>query len=52
MKVVIQVVKEASVAIDNKICFKINKELLVLLEVEDLDKEEDVKWLSKKVTGM
>jgi D-tyrosyl-tRNA(Tyr) deacylase len=52
MKVVIQVVKEASVTIDNQIYSKIKKGLLVLVGVEDLDDEEDINWLSNKVINM
>lgn len=52
MKVVIQVVKEASVTIDNQIYSKIKKGLLVLVGVEDLDVEEDINWLSNKVINM
>lgn len=52
MKVVIQVVKEASVTIDNQIYSEIKKGLLVLVGIEDLDIEEDIKWLSNKITNM
>ncbi|MEI6865930.1 D-aminoacyl-tRNA deacylase [Flavicella sp.] len=52
MKAVIQVVKEASVTIDNKVYSKIKKGLLVLVGVEDMDVEEDINWLSNKVTNM
>lgn len=52
MKVVLQVVKEASVTIDNQVYSEIAKGLLVLVGVEEADTEEDIKWLSNKVTNM
>lgn len=50
MRVVIQRVKEASVTIDNVVKAQIGAGLLVLLGVEEADKQEDVDWLTKKIT--
>lgn len=52
MKVVIQRVSEASVAINQKIVSKINLGLLILLGIETEDSLEDIVWLSKKVANL
>lgn len=52
MRVVIQRVTEASVTINNKVNGAIAKGLLVLVGIEDNDTEEDIKWLSNKITGL
>lgn len=52
MKVVLQVVKEASVTIDRKIFSEIEKGLLVFVGIEDLDEAQDIIWLSNKITNM
>ncbi len=52
MRVVIQKVKKASVAVEGKIISSIEKGLLVLLGIEDADKEEDIDWLVKKVVQL
>lgn len=52
MKVVIQVVKEASVTIDTQVYSKIKKGLLILVGVEAADTVEDLEWLSKKITNI
>jgi len=52
MKVVLQVVKEASVSIENKIFSKINHGLLILVGIEDSDSDLDINWLSNKITNM
>ena len=52
MKVVIQRVSEASVTINQKIVSKINLGLLILLGIETEDTQEDIVWLSKKVTNL
>jgi D-tyrosyl-tRNA(Tyr) deacylase len=49
MRVVIQRVAEASVAIDNNIRSSIGKGLLVLAGIEDADNEEDISWISSKI---
>ena len=52
MRVVIQRVLEASVVVDEKVVGVIGNGLLVLLGIEDADTEEDVIWLSNKITGL
>ena len=52
MKVVIQRVSSASVTIDNKIVADIQKGLLVLVGIEDLDNLEDSAWLASKIANL
>ena len=52
MKVVIQRVSSASVTIDTKIVADIQKGLLVLVGIEDLDNQEDSKWLASKIVNI
>jgi D-tyrosyl-tRNA(Tyr) deacylase len=52
MKVVLQLVEEASVLVNNKLFSKIEQGLLVLVGIEDSDKEDDVQWLSNKIVNM
>ncbi|PIF60869.1 D-aminoacyl-tRNA deacylase [Flavobacterium sp. 11] len=52
MKIVLQRVSSASVAIDNKIVADIQKGLLVLVGIEDADTQEDIDWLVNKITNI
>lgn len=52
MRTVIQRVSEASVTIDGSIKSEISWGLLVLLGIEDADKQEDIDWLCNKVCGL
>ena len=52
MKVVIQRVSSASVTIDSKIVADIQKGLLVLVGIEDLDNHEDSNWLASKIANI
>lgn len=52
MRVVIQRVSKASVAVDEKITGKIEAGLLVLAGFEDADTEGDMKWISNKIAQM
>ncbi|MFP4025866.1 MAG: D-aminoacyl-tRNA deacylase [Thiohalospira sp.] len=52
MKAVIQRVTEASVSIENKIKSSIKKGLLVLIGIENADTDEDIRWLSNKITQL
>lgn len=52
MRVVIQRVKEASVTIDAQIKSAITEGLLILVGVEDVDNEEDMKWLATKIVNL
>lgn len=49
MRVVIQRVSEASVAVDNRVVGAIAQGLLVLIGIEDSDSEEDIVWLANKL---
>ena len=52
MKVVIQRVAQTSVTIDNKVVADIQKGLLVLVGIEDLDNQEDSNWLASKIANL
>ena len=52
MKVVIQRVSSASVTIDNKTVADIQKGLLILVGIEDLDNQEDSNWLASKIANI
>lgn len=52
MRIVIQRVSEASVTVDGNTTGSIGKGLLVLVGIEDADTDEDVSWLSNKITGL
>lgn len=52
MRVVIQRVKEASVTVDGVFRGAIGSGLMVLVGIEDLDTEEDVRWISSKIVQL
>lgn len=52
MRVVVQRVERASVGIDNKLYSSIGKGLLVLLGIEDEDREKDIDYLCKKISKL
>ena len=52
MKAVIQRVSEASVTINGKEKRSIGKGLVVLAGISPDDTQEDLEWLSRKITGM
>jgi D-tyrosyl-tRNA(Tyr) deacylase len=52
MRVVIQRVTRASVAVDKKITGEISQGLLVLAGFEDADNNGDVEWISSKIVQM
>lgn len=52
MKVVLQRVSEASVTIDNQKVADIQRGLLILVGIEDLDTQEDIDWLVGKIIKM
>ena len=52
MRVVIQRVSEASVKIEGKIVSAIKKGILILVGIEDSDLQEDIEWLSAKITQL
>ena len=52
MKAVIQRVSKANVVIDEKKVADIGNGLLILLGIIDEDTQEDINWLSKKITNL
>jgi len=52
MRVVIQLVKEASVTVAGKLISEINKGYLILLGIEAEDTQEDINWLAGKITRL
>jgi len=52
MRIVLQRVSEASVTIDNSVVANINKGLVVLLGIEDEDTQDDISWLSAKISKL
>lgn len=52
MRVVIQRVSEASVTIEGVVKSSISRGLLILVGIEDSDKEEDISWLSSKIVHL
>ena len=49
MRVVIQLVKQASVTVDEKVISEIKNGYLILLGIEAEDTQEDINWLAGKV---
>jgi len=52
MRVVIQKVSEASVTVEGKMVSQIAAGLLILVGIEDIDNDEDIEWLSKKIVQL
>ena len=52
MRAVIQRVKSASVIIEDKVHSSIGEGMLVLVGIEEADREEDILWLSNKVVNL
>ncbi|MGP1992534.1 D-aminoacyl-tRNA deacylase [Zobellia laminariae] len=52
MRAIIQRVSRASVTVDGKIISEIQNGLLILLGIEDEDGQEDIEWLSRKITNL
>ena len=52
MRTVIQRVSKASVTIDNTVQSSINAGLLIFAGIEDLDNEEDIRWMSNKMVNL
>lgn len=52
MRTVIQRVSRANVSIEGKIVGAISRGMLILLGIEEDDKQEDVDWLVKKITQL
>jgi len=53
LRLVIQrTISEAEVRVENKSVGKISKGLVVYIGVEDIDTEDDIKWLAKKTANL
>ncbi len=52
MRTIIQRVSKASVSINNMKKSEIGKGLLIFIGIEDDDHEEDIQWLSRKISGL
>lgn len=52
MRAVIQRVTKASVKVDEQVVGQIQRGLLVLCGIEDADTNEDIEWLSTKITNL
>ena len=52
MKAVIQRVSQSSVTIHQKVVAQISEGLLVLIGIEDADNQEDINWLTSKITNL
>lgn len=52
MRVVIQRVKKASVHINDALKSEIGAGLLILLGIEEIDSQEDIDWLCKKIVNL
>ena len=52
MRVVIQRVKKASVAVEGKLISEIKRGFLIFLGIENEDSQEDIDWLSRKIVQL
>ena len=52
MRVFVQRVLEASVAVDNEICSEIGRGVLILLGIENADNSDDIDWLCSKIAKL
>lgn len=52
MRVVLQRVSKASVEVENQVIGKISQGLLILVGIEDEDREEDINWLCQKIGNL
>jgi|TARA_B110000240_G_scaffold97067_1_gene109896 D-tyrosyl-tRNA(Tyr) deacylase len=52
MRVVIQLVKQASVAVEGKLISEIKKGYLILLGIIEEDTQEDINWLAGKIARL
>ncbi|MBN2443910.1 MAG: D-tyrosyl-tRNA(Tyr) deacylase [Spirochaetales bacterium] len=52
MKVVLQRVKEARVVIEGKVKGEIKKGILIFLGIENADSDEDIAWLTGKISRL
>lgn len=52
MRVVIQRVSQASVSINNMTTAQINEGMMILVGFEDEDNQEDIDWITRKITNL
>ena len=52
MRIVVQLVKQASVSVDEKVISEIKKGYLILLGIENEDSQEDINWLAGKIAKL
>ncbi|NGF55945.1 D-tyrosyl-tRNA(Tyr) deacylase [Parapusillimonas sp. SGNA-6] len=52
MRAVIQRVTQASCTVDGQVTGSIESGLLVLIGIEEIDTEEDIKWLAQKLVNL
>ena len=52
MRIVVQLVKHASVSVDEKVISEIKKGYLILLGIETEDTQEDINWLAGKIARL
>ena len=52
MRIVVQLVKQASVFVDKKVISEIKKGYLILLGIENEDSQEDINWLAGKIAKL
>jgi|TARA_B110000003_G_scaffold262251_1_gene284702 D-tyrosyl-tRNA(Tyr) deacylase len=52
MRIVVQLVKQASVSVDKKVISEIKKGYLILLGIENEDSQEDINWLAGKIAKL
>ena len=52
MRAVLQKVSKAVVTVEDEVVSSIGNGLLILLGIEDVDTEEDIEWLVKKITQL
>lgn len=52
MRLVIQRVKKASVTVSEKCIAQIGNGMLILVGIEDRDRQEDIEWAAKKIANL
>ena len=52
MRALIQRVKKGSVEVDNKVISKINQGIVLFIGIENSDDENDINWISQKVSQL
>ena len=52
MRIIVQLVKQASVSVDKNVISEIKKGYLILLGIENEDSQEDINWLAGKIAKL